>query len=227
MNRDVKNIIRATAPPIILNAAKSGYLLIRKSYSSQKQVGEKRFEWYDDSYEKSDHYRCHYSLSPYYFLWTVISDRIARAGVDSIFEIGCGTGQLACLLRDNGITRYHGFDFSPKRIAHAKRTCPKFTFSLQDAFQTDLYTAYSYDAVICTEFLEHVERDVEILNRLRSGALFYGTVPNFPYISHVRHFKSKHEVFRRYGKFFESLQVDSFLANNRGTAFYILEGRIK
>ena len=226
MNQVIKNIITATTPAIILSTAKAIFLSIREAYSNQKELGEKGSEWYDISYDKTDHYKRHYSLSPYYFLWTVISDRIARAGVDFILEIGCGTGQLACFLRDNGTKQYHGFDFSSKRIAHAIKTCPEFAFSLQDAFQSNLYTTYNYDAVICTEFLEHVERDVEILNRLRSGALFYGTVPNFPYISHMRHFKSKHEVIHRYGRFFENLQVDSFLANNRDKKFYLLEGRI-
>ena len=192
----------------------------------EEKEGEKPAEWYDVSFEKNDHWKQHYSLSRYYFIWAVISDRIVRAGIDSILEIGCGPGQLACLIRDKGVRNYHGFDFSSKRIAHAKKVCPKFNFSQQDAYKTDLFTTYDYSAVICTEFLEHVEEDIVALNRIKSGTKFYGTVPNFPYTSHVRHFKNEGEVLTRYGQCFQELRVDSFLANDSGITYYLLEGRI-
>lgn len=119
------------------------------------QDGQKGPEWYDESLENSAHRWCHYSASNYYFLWSVIADRVVRANVESLLDIGCGSGQLACLLRDKGITRYYGFDFSPKRIELAKQVCSEFEFSVQDAFKTDTFTRIDYDAVICTEFLEH------------------------------------------------------------------------
>jgi hypothetical protein len=57
--------------------------------------GEKGAEWYDASFERGRHWRRHYTESPYYFIWTVIADRVLRAGGRSILEIGCGSGQLA------------------------------------------------------------------------------------------------------------------------------------
>jgi len=168
----------------------------------------------------------HYSESEYYFIWTVIADRIVTSGVKFILEIGCGPGQLACLLRDKGCRGYHGFDFSPKRIERAKRICPDFAFSLQDAFQTDLFTSLHYDAVICTEFLEHIEQDIEVLKKIKSGTVFYGTVPNFPFVSHVRYFRSEDEVVSRYRSCFSELRVDAFLADGAGKTFYLLEGTI-
>lgn len=144
------------------------------------------------------------------FVWTVIADRVLRAKVKSILEIGCGPGQLACLIRDKGILSYHGFDFSPRRIEQAKRVCPEFAFNLQDAFRTDLFETFDYDAVICTEFLEHVEKDVDVLKRIKSGVCFYGTVPNFPFTSHVRYFSDVDEVTSRYRQCFSELHVDTF-----------------
>jgi 2-polyprenyl-3-methyl-5-hydroxy-6-metoxy-1,4-benzoquinol methylase len=191
-----------------------------------QEEGEKSSEWYDASFENADHWKYHYSLSNYYFLWAVISDRIVRAGIDSVLEIGCGPGQLACLIRDKGVKKYHGFDFSPKRIEQANKACPEFTFSQQDAFKTDLFTTCDYRSVICTEFLEHVKGDLEVLKRIRSGTKFYGTVPNFPYTSHVRHFRDGHDVLARYEQCFEELHVDTFLANNRSVIYYLLEGII-
>jgi len=226
MAQDIKSIIKFGTTRVILKEAKDVFLSKDKKLAIKKEAGEKDSSWYDNSFEKYDHWKLHYSLSQYYFLWTVILDRIVRAEVDSILEIGCGPGQLACLIRDKGVKLYHGFDFSSKRIAQAKKACGEFTFSQEDAFKTDLFTTYDYSAVICTEFLEHVEGDIELLSRIKSGAKFYGTVPNFPYESHVRHFKKESDVFARYQQCFQDLRIDAFLANDRGKTFYLLEGRI-
>lgn len=226
MTQDIKSIIKAITPPIILSGAKAVFLSKDEKRVIKKEEGEKDSSWYDESFEKDDYWKRHYSLSHYYFLWMVILDRIVRAKVDSILEIGCGSGQLACLIRDKGVKEYHGFDFSSKRITQAENTCPEFSFSEQDAFKTDLFTTYGYSGVICTEFLEHVEDDIGILSRIRSGTKFYGTVPNFPFESHVRHFKNEGEVLARYEKYFKDLRVDAFLANDRGKTFYLIEGEI-
>jgi len=224
MQQKVKSIIKAFTPPIVLSGGKALFLSKRIRQSVREEEGEKGAEWYDASFDKDAHWKKHYSLSHYYFLWTVISDRIVRTGFNSILEVGCGSGQLACLIRDKGVKNYHGFDFSSRRIEQARNVCPEFNFSLQDAFKTDLFTTYDYSAVICSEFLEHVEGDIDVLHRIRSGTKFYGTVPNFPYTSHVRHFKNKNEVFARYEECFQDLMVDSFLANEHGKTFYLIEG---
>lgn len=220
----MKNLIKAVTPPIILSGVKAVFQ--SKDRHNIKKEGEKDSSWYDESFERTDHWKRHYSQSNYYFLWTVISDRIVRSGANSILDIGCGSGQLACLIRDKGIKKYHGFDFSAKRIAQAEKACPEFNFSQQDAFKTDLFNTCDYSSIICTEFLEHVENDIDVLSRIRSGSKFYGSVPNFPYESHVRHFKNESEVLSRYKKCFEDLRVDTFLANDRGKTFYLLEGKI-
>lgn len=226
MRTKLKSVIGEFTPPIVLRGAKAVFGSSGGNRVSTEPSGEKDADWYDASFDTNGAWRNHYSQSEYYFLWAVIADRIERAKTGSILEVGCGPGQLACLLKDKGIRNYHGFDFSSKRIEQAKQACPIFTFSLQDAFQTDLFTAVDYDAVICTEFLEHVEKDIEVLNRIRSGARFYGTVPNFPFISHVRHFGSEDEVRARYRHCFGDLRVDTFLANANGKAFYLLDGEI-
>ncbi len=224
MQRKLESIIKEIIPPIVLRGAQAVYLSLSEKCVPQEKGAEKGPEWYDASFENSDRWRRHYSETNYYFLWSVIVDRMIRAGVESILEVGCGTGQLACLIRDKGISRYHGFDFSRKRIEQAKRVCPEFVFSRQDAFQTDLFTTFDYDAVICTEFLEHVEGDIEVLNRIRSGARFYGSVPNFPFPSHVRHFKSEKEVLSRYGQCFTDIHIDAFLAEAKSKTYYLIEG---
>ena len=236
--------LKAVTPPILWNGIigvagsetrrlpenKPGYKPGNKPANkpeNKEEEGEKGPSWYDNSFDRAAHWKFHYSQSRYYFLWAVIADRITRIREDSVLEIGCGSGQLACLLRDTGVKNYNGFDFSPKRIAHAKKICSDFTFSNEDAFETDLFNSCDYSIVICTEFLEHVERDLDVLGKIRPGTRFYGTVPNFPYTSHVRHFSSRNEVLTRYRPCFTEIQVDSFVENERGKTYFLIEGLIK
>lgn len=194
-------------------------------------IGDKRKEqgaaFYDRSFSNHDHWRRHYTESRYYPMWTVIADRISRSQVSSILDIGCGPGQVAQLLRDRGIPTYLGIDFSPERIRQAKLVCPEFKFVVANVFGTDLLSNHEYNGVVCLEFLEHVKRDVKILESLRPGTLFWGSVPNFGGEAHVRHFRGTKEVIKRYGKCFDDLRVDEHLANNKGLKYFLLEGVTK
>lgn len=185
--------------------------------------GEKDAAWYDRTFQENPHWRDHYTKSKYYFIWCVIADRLGRQGARTVLDIGCGSGQLATLLCDKG-ARGHGLDFSEQRIACARSMCPSWAFTACDAFATDLIRDAPYDAVITTEFLEHVEGDTAILEQIRSGTFVLATVPNFPFASHVRHFSSAAEVVARYAPLFDNLRVDWFFGNDRGQIYYLLEG---
>ena len=189
----------------------------------RKKSGEFQPEWYD-RYASHNTYRVHYTKSKYYFLWTVIADRVVHSNINSVLDIGCGAGQLAVLLRDKGLKNYHGIDFSPKLIELAKQLDLEFKFTLADIFQTDLLETLQYDAIISTEFLEHIERDIDVIKRIKSGARCYVTVPNFPYSSHVRYFESSGEVYERYAKYFKEFRVDSFLEGEGGKKYFLSEG---
>jgi len=187
--------------------------------------GEKPAEWYDRAFEEADDYSAHYTRSPYYISWTVIVDRIRRAKVKSVLEVACGPGQLACALRDVGLLeRYCGFDFSEKRVAAARTACPEFAFEVADAFTTPLFNTVPYDAVLATEFLEHVTDDLQVLKRIRAGTRFIGTVPNYPYVSHVRHFLDEASVRERYAPFFHEFTVSSIVRDLQGHVLFLIEG---
>jgi Trans-aconitate methyltransferase len=159
--------------------------------------GEKGAAFYDEAFTTIQEYHTHYTASVYYFAWMVIIDRIRQAKPRSLLEIGCGPGQLARAIGDAfPAIDYVGFDFSPVAIGAASAHSPRIRFEVADALTTDLL-AGQYDASpIGTEFREHVEQEMDVLAKLRPGTLFIGTVPNFPYVSHVRHFKMMQGVRR-------------------------------
>jgi len=222
MSQQMGTMAKLFNPSVISSFAKNTFSL--KKRKVREPNGEKDAVWYDESFKTTAEWKLHYSSSSYYFLWTVIADRIKRNRDQSILEIGCGSGQLACMLRDIGLLNYHGFDFSPKRIVQAIKVCPELNFSEEDAYKTTLFSSFDYTTVICTEFLEHVEKDIEVIKKIKPGTRFYGTVPNFPFTSHVRHFTNEREVFERYKPCFSELEVNAVLANNKGKTFYLLEG---
>jgi 2-polyprenyl-3-methyl-5-hydroxy-6-metoxy-1,4-benzoquinol methylase len=197
---------------------------IRIARKGQQQPGAKGAEWYDSAYEHTLEYRQHYSKSSYYFLWAVVADRIARSGVRQILDIGCGPGQFASLLHDKGIRSYRGLDFSSKCITMAKHRCPFFEFAIADLSHTAILRDLPYDAIVSLEFLEHVPFDLEVVGGIRRGTKVFATVPNFPYVSHVRHFTSEADVRLRYERFFSDLSVDAFLENPEGKTFYLMDG---
>lgn len=215
--------IHEISPPFVTRIAKLFRRRLRH-FRRNDGDGQKDAAWYDASFEDRAHWKRHYSESDYYFLWTVISDRICQRDAPRVLEIGCGSGQLAELLHDRGVGAYCGLDFSPKRIAHARTRCPGGRFELTDVFESDLLQTENYDVALATEFLEHVEADLAVIGRIRQGARFLGTVPNFPYTSHVRHFQNAAEVAERYGEFFTSFRVDTFLADSLGSRFFLLDG---
>lgn len=227
----LKTVAKGLTPPVVWNTAQriAGLLSAANPQPDEPAAptirpGQQDVSWYDETYASTEHYHRHYTTSHYYFLWSVIADRIIRQRVTSVLDIACGPGQFAALLRDKGLADFCGVDFSPQTISMARAACPEFTFVLADVFESDLIETYPYDTVVCMEFLEHVESDLEIVRRVRRATRCYATVPNFPYVSHVRHFSGTGEVESRYGDMFKDFRVDAFPANEKGTVFFLFEG---
>ena len=190
------------------------------------RVGEQKVSsWYDSHYAGSEEYRKHYTESVYYAGWTIICDRLLRHKVTSILDIGCGPGQFASLLSENADNiQYLGLDFCAEAIRMAESVCPACRFLEADVFVDRNLEDLDYDAIVSLEFLEHVEDDVPVLQRIRPGTLFIGSVPNFPSASHVRHFTNAEEVTERYGQLFSGFTVHKHLLSRAGRCLYVMEG---
>lgn len=185
--------------------------------------------WYDASFEAEagQHFRKHYSTSRWYYIWAVIVDRLQATESPSVLDIGCGTGQVAAFIKDRGITAYVGFDFSLARLSWARSHVTGMRFEVANAYETDLVESVPYNVVVCLEFLEHVDRDLEVLGRLRPGVRFLGTVPNYGGGSHVRYFRNADEVKARYSSHFKRLRVDQyFMPGYSGAMQFLMDGII-
>jgi trans-aconitate methyltransferase len=222
----VKPALREVVPPFLYRGMRAslGLLTRREAPGPARQRDAAH---YDQTFEEHDQWKIHYTQSRYYPVWTVVADRLIRRGVRSVLDIGCGPGQVGELLHDRGITGYIGIDFSAARIAHARQLCPTLRFEQRDVLANAALEEFIYDACLCLEFLEHVDRDKEVLRQLRPGTYFLGTVPDFPYMEHVRHFRSAEEVSARYAECFQDFRVDPIVAGPKRQTFFLMEGEVR
>jgi SAM-dependent methyltransferase len=195
----------------------------KKTASVEREVGA---EYYDKRFLSDEHWGEHYTQSCYYFIWTVCIDRLRRSNPVRILEIGCGPGQLAAAIHDANVAcSYTGIDFSRIAIDLARKACPPhFDFRIEDAVESDVYSTIGYDTLVTTEFLEHINDDLGVLDKVRSGTRIIATVPNFPYVSHVRHFIDSNSVRQRYGSLFGELTVTVIPGVQKNTQFYLMDG---
>src|SRR5215212_4340703 len=142
-----------------------------------KVGAERSSRWYDKKFTATPSYQGRYQNSPYYFLWSVIVDRLRRDGVKRVLEIGCGTGQLAAFLLDHGIETYVGMDFSPKAIQYARQAASAGRFVIDDAQTSSIYSEEPHDVLICTEVLEHIPDDLSVVGKCRADTRCLFSLP--------------------------------------------------
>jgi 2-polyprenyl-3-methyl-5-hydroxy-6-metoxy-1,4-benzoquinol methylase len=159
-------------------------------------------EYYDRMFAEGGFegvYELPYRHSAYFPLFKAVLGELRRLDARSVLEVGCGTGGFAHYLHDESDISYHGFDFSATAVEKARRrTGQPDLFYVGDATDSRAYHC-GYDTIVCTEVLEHVERDLDAISNWEPGARCVCSVPNFDSESHVRHFRSEREVVERYG----------------------------
>jgi len=167
--------------------------------------------------------------SVYYPAWMGLIARLDRNEA-RILELGCGPGQLAILLLRSGFRYLRGIDFSGEAIAMARKTAgeghwDKFVFG--DLYDETLYRAVEYNTVICGEVLEHLERDLAVLDLIRPAAKVLGTVPNYASRAHVRHFDDEGQIRSRYRSSLEIRSIQKIAINPYGNALFLIDSQKK
>ena len=183
--------------------------------------------YYDTVYADSPKYAQHGQSSDYAPVWERIAHALdALAGpAPRVLDLGCGPGQFAEFLHARlPRATYCGLDFSGVAIAQARRRVPAFRFEQRELPLAAFDDLAPFDVVVCTEVLEHVEADREILAALPRGTPVLATVPSFDSFGHLRVFRDADAVRQRYGSLFEDgLAVDGHAMSATST-LWLLRG---
>jgi len=157
---------------------------------------------YDEMFKAGGHagvFDLPYRRSPYYPMFKAVREFLYEQNVQRLLEVGVGTGTMAHMLFDGRPIAYRGFDFSPVAVEKAKkRTGRSEEFFVGDATLRATYANLQYDAIVCTEVLEHIEDDLLAISHWAPGTFCVCSVPNYDADTHVRHFKTAAEVAGRY-----------------------------
>ncbi|HVB03099.1 MAG TPA: methyltransferase domain-containing protein [Chitinophagaceae bacterium] len=114
------------------------------------------------------------------FIAKVLVEGLPAGGI--VLDVGCGNGVISRHLGRQGF-QVLGIDVSEKAISKARElnTQPKVNFEVMSAEQLAA-TGMTYDAVVCSEVLEHLQDPASLLNILHStlkdGGKLIVTVPN-------------------------------------------------
>ena len=124
----------------------------------------------------------------------------------SALDVGCGTGGNLRMLRSQSFTRVAGVDISPDAVRYCRRK--GFGDVVLGSAQELPFPDESFDVILLTDVLEHVEDDVAALREagrvLGSRGLLIVTVPAFTLLwgrqddvsHHIRRYRRR-EIVRR------------------------------
>ena len=123
---------------------------------------------------------------------------ITKTSVD-ILDIGCGETEIPKIIQDK-IKSYTGIDLLKSVIYKNKKTYPNHTFIYGNIFDIELPTQFSFDYIILSALIEHLEysENLKLFRKLKpllkSNGLIILTTPH-------KKTKKIHEIGARIGLF--------------------------
>lgn len=116
-------------------------------------------------------------LQFYHALRDFIKNRVDIHTVTSVVDVGCGPGYILKLVSElNPEARLVGLDFSSEVLQVASEICPSAMFQKHDVYEE---LGETFDLVVCSEVLEHLDYPSKALDQLASSTLsIVLTVPN-------------------------------------------------
>ena len=109
--------------------------------------------------------------------------QVKNLEIESVLDVGCGEGFTLNKLKENKIGKAHeGIDYSKEAILLGKKTYPNLHVLQGDIYDLK-YKDNSFDLVICSEVLEHLENPQKALRELIRVSKKYilVSVPNEPW----------------------------------------------
>jgi SAM-dependent methyltransferase len=89
-------------------------------------------------------------------LFAEVARELRGLGPSELLDAGCGEGHALVHLGDAVPPRVVGFDLNPDAVAHCAQAFPAGAFTVED-IRALPYADASFDAVLCIEFLEHLD----------------------------------------------------------------------
>lgn len=159
----------------------------------------------------TDNYRKHTPKNPLQkFLIKRFFDKFLQTvkftNVKSVLDVGCGEGFTMNRMKDAGVgERREGIEYSETSIAIAKKLYPDLNIKQGDIYKLP-YKANSFDLVVCTEVLEHLENPKKALLELVRVSKKYVllSVPNEPFFMMANLLRGKN--LSRWGNDIEHIQ---------------------
>jgi SAM-dependent methyltransferase len=117
-------------------------------------------------------------------------DHVQGYELQSVLDVGCGSGRYEIGLADIGVQRLVGLDVSPGMIRLARELTrnSKLTQASLEFVQQDFATFHSphtFDAVLAMGFFDYVQDPVPVLQKMR-GLGRHSVIASFPSISWYR-----------------------------------------
>ena len=128
---------------------------------------EKNSDYYDNVYKQYKHYSLDVDgyHTCYTQLYLFVKNLLQKE--EKILELGCGTGQFAEILINEGYNYKFGIDFSEYAIQLSKERCKINLFMKYDLYDLEI-SKIDFDTIIALEVFEHLENDIKIINSIPS-----------------------------------------------------------
>ncbi|MFD2632111.1 class I SAM-dependent methyltransferase [Idiomarina piscisalsi] len=182
--------------------------------------------FYDTIYKNSDKYALEANDSIYEPIWKEVCNIITAENIEKIIDIGCGPGQFAEYLTARlPNVDYLGLDFSKTAISLAKERCPHLKFACEDVRRYTTKEINKETAYVMLEVLEHIEDDFVLLELLPKGTNVIFSVPNFDSFGHVRFFKFKESVEKRFDGVLNINEISS-IDVNKNSIIYLVNAKL-
>lgn len=159
--------------------------MIHSTSSTQVKIGE--------SASKSSNYQKHTTKNPVgklflnNFLNSVVKT-IRPLNIDSVLDVGCGEGfTLARLQKEKIGKSFEGIEYDESAIELGKKLYPRLEITKGDIYKLP-FKDNSFDLVVCTEVLEHLEHPKKAYKELIRVSKKYIllSVPNEPFFTWQR-----------------------------------------
>lgn len=175
----------------------------------------------------TDNYRKHTTGNPLqrFFITNfekTLAKEVKKLGVNSILDAGAGEGFTLEFLRTKEIGKtYEGIDFLKTAVDIGSKIHPKVKLKQASVYELP-YKDKSFDLVLCTEVLEHLEEPKKALKELFrvSGRYVLLSVPNEPIFMGSNFLRGKN--WSRFGNDIEHINhwtffgFESFVKKNAG-----------